>query len=153
MSKARQQLKAKLAQATELERAGDLPAAAKIFLQVLGKTPGNYLAYDRLMVIYRKQKESKKELEIIDLAIKDFEESYLTRQNNWIAQNKAAAELTRELAISLGVMDNRGLPVASDPVLQKWLKRRDLLVQRMQKQKQVKAKVRIPVRKSKTKQD
>lgn len=149
MSKARQQIKAKLAQATELEKGGDLPAAAKIFLQVLGKTPGNYLAYDRLMVIYRKQKESKKELEIIDQAIKDFEESYLTRQNNWIERNKAAADLTRALAISLGVMDKRGLPVASDPVLQKWLKRRDLLVQRMQKQKQVKAKVKIPARKTK----
>lgn len=143
MSKARQQLKAKLAQATELEKGGDLPAAAKIFLQALGKTPGNYLAYDRLMVIYRKQKEAKKELEIIDRAIKDFEESYLTRQNNWIDQNKAAAELTRELAISLGVMDKRGLPVASDPVLQKWLKRRELLVERMQKPKHDKQRSRF----------
>lgn len=147
MSKQRQQLLQKLQQATGLEKAGDLPGAQKIFLQLLGKIPGNYSAYDRLMVIYRKQKEAKKELELIDLAIKDFEESYLNRQNSWIAKNKEAAEMTRSLAISLGVMDKRGLPVGSDPVLQKWQKRRDLLALRMQKQKQVSAKLKATAKK------
>ena len=110
-----------------------MKTAEKLYQKILKTYSDAYAAYDRLMVIYRKQKELKKELEVINLAIENFKSNYLEKQQDWIKKNETAAGLTRDLAISLGLMDKDGLPVVSDPMLIRWSKRKELLLKRFEK--------------------
>jgi tetratricopeptide (TPR) repeat protein len=121
--------------AMQKEKDGDLSGAEKAYLKILGTSPTAYKVYDRLMVIYRKQKEYRKELAIIGKAIKVFETNLLANQKEWITRHKAAARLSKSLAISLGVMDKKGLPVTADPMLEKWQKRKELVHKRIEKAK------------------
>lgn len=125
----------KLEEARLKEKEGDLKTAEKLYQQVLKTDPAIYQAYDRLMIIYRRQKDSQKEIEIIKLATDNFKNNYLERQRVWIEKNEIAAGLSRDLAISLGLMDKDGLPLTSDPLLIKWDKRLTLLEKRMEKKK------------------
>lgn len=119
--------------ARQAEKSGDLKSAEKLYQKIVKAHPAAFTAFDRLMVIYRKQKELSKELETIDLAIGNFKKDYLEKQQAWIAKNEAAAGLSRDLAISLGLMDHEGLPVSADPQLSRWLKRKELLLRRSEK--------------------
>lgn len=118
-------------EALQKEKNGDLLGAEKAYLKILGTSHTAYKVYDRLMVIYRKQKEYRKELAIIGKAIKAFETNLLAKQKEWITRHKAAARLSKSLAISLGVMDKKGLPVTADPMLEKWQKRKELVHKRI----------------------
>jgi len=133
----------KLDEARQKEKDGDLKAAEKLYLKVLKTSSSTSIAYDRLMIIYRRQKDSRKEVEIIKQAIANFKTNYLERQKGWIERNEIAAGLSKDLAISLGLMDKEGLPVFPDPLLVKWQNRLVLLEKRMEKGKRAK-KVKPP---------
>ena len=64
-----------LDKAKDLEQQGELEKAAAAFEKVIKENPANELAYDRLMIICRKQKEFKKELDVI----KTFPVEYSTK--------------------------------------------------------------------------
>ena len=125
----------KLKEARQKEKEADLKTAEKLYQAVIKLNSGEYLAYDRLMIIYRRQQEIKKELDIIDTAIQNLKTHHLERQNAWIEKNETAAGLSRDLAISLGLMDHEGLPLSPDPLLDKWQKRKALLEKRKQNRK------------------
>ena len=66
----------KLDEARQKEKDGDLKAAEKLYLKVLKTSSSTSIAYDRLMIIYRRQKDSRKEVEIIKQAIANFKTNY-----------------------------------------------------------------------------
>jgi tetratricopeptide (TPR) repeat protein len=119
--------------ARNLEREGKLELAEKAYLKLLSGNPSIFQAYDRLLVIYRKQKEYRKELAAVNQAIKAFNNHLLDNQKEWMAKHKVAARLSKSLAVSLGVMDKKGLPVNDDPLLVKWKKRKALINKKLQK--------------------
>ncbi|MEJ2880466.1 hypothetical protein [Pedobacter sp. GR22-6] len=125
----------KVKEARQREKDGDLKAAEKLYQSVLKINSDEHVVYDRLMIIYRRQKNSQKEINIIKLAINNFKTSYLEKQKAWIENNEIIAGLSKDLAISLGLMDKDGLPLNADPLLIKWEKRLTLLEQRMEKRK------------------
>jgi tetratricopeptide (TPR) repeat protein len=113
--------------ARNLEREGKLEQAEKDYLKLLKSNPAVFEAYNRLLVIYRKQKEYRKELATVNQAIKAFNNHLLEYQKAWVAKHKVAARLSKSLAVSLGVMDKKGLPVNDDPLLVKWKKRKEVI--------------------------
>lgn len=123
----------KIEAARKLEKEHDLEKAEKAYLKIIAETPNGYEAYNRLLVIYRKQKAYRKELSIVNKAIKAFENEQKENQKNWMKENRVAAKLSKSLALKLGVLNKNGLPVNKDPVVERWLKRKAVINKRLKK--------------------
>jgi tetratricopeptide (TPR) repeat protein len=124
-----------LSTARQMEAEGNIPEAEKLYLQIIKSDPLNVEAYNRLLVIYRKQKEYRKELAIVNQAIKAHEDNFLQEQKKWITANKTAARISRLLAKGLGLINKKGLPLRQDRQLVNWHKRKSNLLKRMKKLK------------------
>ena|SRR6201985_1655727 len=123
----------KLDVARNLEREGEFAKAEKGYEAILLKEPTVYEAYDRLMVIYRKLKDYHKELSTVNRAIKAFQADFINSQKEWMGKHRVAARLSKSLAVSLGVLDKKGLPVNDDPQMVKWKKRKTVISKRLKK--------------------
>lgn len=123
--------KSLLERAHQQEAADDLPAAIKLYEEAIQNDPLTIAAYNRLMVIYRKQKEYKKELAVINQAIKALQANEDQVRKDWLKQNRKAAKLSQALAKSLGVMDAKGKMTQEDPVVTAWKKRKAVTTKRL----------------------
>jgi len=119
--------------AMAMQKSGDLLKAEKAFQKIITADPYVYKAYDRLMVIYRRQKAYRKELTTVNKAIKAFVTGLVEKQKQWVRENKSAARLSRKLATSLGIIDKKGMPLTDDPLLVKWKKRKAVILKRLGK--------------------
>ena len=89
--------------------------------KIIRKDRYNTKAYERLMIIYRKNKEYAKELKLIDAAIKAFSELYSKTvkrkpDNKTIRLSKALLKMT-------GLSDKKGNPFYQREPINKWIKR------------------------------
>ena len=112
--------------------ASDPELDVKALEQLLKEQPSNEKAYDRLMVLYRKLKEPKKELKIINAAIKVFEEKYVKRQPGF---NKKIETISRALRKATGLADKKGNNLFEPGELTRWKKRKALLQSKMKNKK------------------
>jgi len=111
-----------LAKAKDLEAAGKFNDAEDIYQRIIKKNPTKERAYDRLMIIYRKNAEYKKEKEIIDAGIKAFEQSYKTASR--MPAKKKVTSLSQQLLKVTGLADKKGNPIFEREPLGRWKKRR-----------------------------
>lgn len=109
------------------ESAADLSEEGKLLEKTIQSNPGNDKALNRLMVIYRKLKEPKKELKVINTAIKTFEERFKKRQPVY---NKKITTLSKALLKATGLADKKGNNLYEPGDLSKWRKRKALLLKR-----------------------
>jgi tetratricopeptide (TPR) repeat protein len=115
----------------KLEKEGKLEEAKNNYLNIIENDPAFYNAYNRLLIIYRKQKDYKKELSTVNKAIKAFENQLVMIQKEWTNKNKTVARLSKMLASSLGLIDRKGLPVSEDPLLERWRKRKEVIQKKL----------------------
>ncbi|SKA42754.1 Tetratricopeptide repeat-containing protein [Chitinophaga eiseniae] len=66
----------------QLEKEGAPDKAIQVYLAAVKKDPLNAAAYNRLMVLYRKKKEPRKEMAIINEAIKAYEDNVKAEQSS-----------------------------------------------------------------------
>jgi tetratricopeptide (TPR) repeat protein len=118
-----------LAKARELEAEGELKEAATYYEKVLKVYSTDENIYNRLMIIYRKLREFKKELTIIDTGIKEFSELY----NSGKSSNKKIATLSRALLKSTGLVNKKGEAVYEQEPIAKWKKRRVVVKKKLEK--------------------
>ncbi|WP_312192018.1 hypothetical protein [Sphingobacterium sp.] len=111
----------KEARSQELE--GKTNEAIKSYSLVISKDPLEAKAYNRLMILYRKLKEYKKELAIIKQAIGAYEKDIKDDQLIWKKANTKSAKLSLNLAKSMGLLNDKGLPVYEEPQIMTWRKR------------------------------
>jgi len=111
-----------LAKAKELERAGKLNEAGDIYQKLIKKNPTKEYAYDRLMIIYRKNADYKKEKEVIDAGIKAFEQFYKTASR--VPAKRKVTSLSQQLLKATGLADKKGNPIFEREPLGRWKKRR-----------------------------
>ncbi len=111
-----------LAKAKDLEAGGKLNNAEDIYQKVIKKNPTNEYAYDRLMIIYRKNAEYKKEKEVIDAGIKAFELFYKTASR--VPAKKKVTSLSQQLLKATGLADKKGNLIFEREPLGRWKKRR-----------------------------
>ena len=146
----RKQIRSKeqFAAALELERAGDNAAALKLYQKSAMTDPANSHAWNRQMVLLRKAKSKEAEAKLIKLAIAEYQKAHETKQQDWLKENRAKADSTRELARVLGLLEPTGLPKSDDTIIEKWQARLYLLEYRIKNARKKKTSSKKPVNKS-----
>lgn len=118
-----------LAEAKEAEALLKYDEAIEAYQQVIVLDPLNEIAYNRLIIIYRKQKLYKKEAEVINKGIKAFEKHYNAKKS----KSKKLSEISEKLSKSLGLTDKKGNTLYEPEPIAKWKKRLFIVEKRMTK--------------------
>jgi tetratricopeptide (TPR) repeat protein len=113
-----------LAIARDLEKQGELEKAAKAYESIIKASALKPELYDRLMIIYRKLKEYKKELSTINRGIKEYEAVMSKRSK---PAGKKIRALSNALLKMTGLVDKKGNSLYDPGPVAKW-KRRKLVV-------------------------
>jgi tetratricopeptide (TPR) repeat protein len=124
-------INAQLKRARSLESDGCTEEAIKDYRAIITQDRLNVDAYNRLMVLFRKQKDYKKEHQIIKKALHAFEKEIKENQREWKKTNRKSADLSENLAKALGLLDNLGDPVYDDPQMMTWRKRLRVVEQKL----------------------
>jgi hypothetical protein len=107
--------------------AEDSMNAAKLYERAIKMEPHEQVPYDRLMIIYRKQKMYKEELNLINKGIKTFEEFYEKKTQKLLGRHKGAERLSNALAKSLGQKGKNVKEIYLPEPIPKWIKRRSIV--------------------------
>jgi len=118
------------ASAENLEKEGLLEEAAEGYEKIISEHPLNTRANDRLMIVYRKLKEYKKELQTVERAIHHFEENFKKHQPEY---NKKVASLSKALLKATGLADKKGNNIYEPGELMRWKRRRELLLKKLKR--------------------
>ena len=122
-------LKQTIKEAKAAEEKEDVSLAIKDYEEAIQKDPLAEKAYDRLMILYRKDKNYKKELQLINSGIKAFETFYRSRKSG----SKKIAEISKKLNRSFGFTDKKGNAVYDPEPIAKWKKRKVTVEKRIKK--------------------
>lgn len=118
-------------QAMQMEKDGDLQQAIALYRQSMKNSPSNALPYNRLMIIFRKEKEYKKELAVINAGIKAFQNLYYSSKH---AGNKKITQLSKAILRSTGLSDKKGNPLFLREPLGRWNRRRQVVEKKLKQQ-------------------
>ena len=103
------------------ESAGDIDEAIALYHGALKKYPQQAAIYDRLMILYRKEKQYKKELSVINAGIKAFTALLQPAKN--IGAGKVA-NLSKSILRSVGLTDKKDRPLYHPQPIARWQKRK-----------------------------
>lgn len=110
-----------LAEAREAEASENIKTAVGLYKEVISADEVNEDAYNRLMMILRKQKKYKDELRIIKQGIKKFEDFYASKIPK---KSKAITALSNKLNKSFGLADRKGNSLYDPEPIARWKKRK-----------------------------
>lgn len=117
--------------AMQMEKNGDWQKAAGIYRQAIKLHPHNALPYDRLMIIYRKEKEYKKELAVIHSGIKAFQLLYQAGKH---VADKKVTRLSKAILRSTGLSDKKGNPLFLREPVGRWSRRKKVVEEKIKQQ-------------------
>jgi|SRR5687767_9869051 len=115
--------------AKELEINGELEEAASLYEKVIKIDPHQETAYNRLMIILRKQKEYKKELALITKGIKTFTDFYAPGSKK--SFNRKVEQISKALLKSTGLADKKGLPLYQQEPIGRWTRRKQIVEKKL----------------------
>ena len=113
----------------EQEKAGRLEEAASTYEKIVAAEPADMEAVSRLLVIYRKLKEHRGELRVIDAALAAYEQRDKTAQASWLKDHPKAAGAGRAILRKLG--GRSASAFGADPAVSRLLKRKEVVEQRL----------------------
>lgn len=121
--------------ARQAEKEGDINKAVRFYEQNIGEDYADRFAFERLMIIYRKQKEYKNELRVIKRGIEVFQQTFKERVKHSLAKRVSDRKLEQ---LSNAIMKASGqkkeqLPFP-DPI-DKWLKRKEIVEEKLKSKK------------------
>jgi|GEM_PF-3528739 len=93
--------------ARELEQKGFYKEAAALYEKLLKAAPNNLRIVSRLLIVYRRLKDVKKEVQYIDKAIA-IQQQYFTSR---ATPDKTITSISKKLNTLLGHTDKKGKPV------------------------------------------
>lgn len=111
----------------EAEAAENWAAADKIYHRILQKQGSHLQAFQRLMIIYRKQKAYAKELSIINKAITAYNKLYEPKSSH----NKSVQRLSARINKAFGMTDRRGHSMYEPGPVAAWKKRKSVVEKRL----------------------
>lgn len=115
-----------LEDARALELNGEWKAAANLYGILHKRSPGKIKIIHRLLVLYRKLKDAKKELHYIDVAIKINEQYYTAIKK----QDTKTVAISKKLNLLLGHTDKKGKNVLKTDEVLKLQKRKASLLKK-----------------------
>lgn len=118
--------------AKEKEAEEKFDEAIDAYEHLIKEHPKKEFAYQRLMILYRKKKDYKKELKIVETALENFQH-LLGNKNE--KQNRKIDQLSRSLMKSTGLVDKKNNPAFLPEPLHKWTKRKLALQKLIAKKK------------------
>ena len=114
----------------EEEAKGNLKQAAKYYEAAIKDERADELPFNRLMIIYRKQKLYKDELRVIKKGIKKYEDFY-KRESSKSAKGKKLSDLSEAFMKSSGLKDKKGRTLYNPEPIGKWLKRKEVVERKL----------------------
>jgi len=125
--------KALMEQGAEAEKNEDNDSAVEVYQHAIKQSPSSEAPYQRLMILYRKAKEYKKELVVINDGIRSFKQQFEHKHKQSPVISTKAARVSKTLAKSLGLTDKKGNAVHIPEPILKWEKRKQLLLKKIKK--------------------
>ena len=107
----------------EKEEKENISITIKEFEEAIKKNTLAEKAYDRLMILYRKEKNYKKEFRIITAGIKAFESFYKSKKS----RSKKIADISQKLNRSFGFTDKKGNSLYDPEPIARWKKRKEVV--------------------------
>ena len=120
-------------EAIKAEREGDLERAATLYERAIKEKPTDEFSYNRLMIVYRKLKQYKDELRVINKAIKNFKEAQAKKMGKGLRKNSTIGKLSTALMKSAGLLDKKGNAVYMPAPIARWEKRKAIVEKRLKK--------------------
>jgi len=122
-----------ITRAQEAESNNNLDEAIKLYKKAITLEPSYEFPYDRLMIIYRKQKNYKEELKIINEGINFFKQQHENKQKELMGSNKKIIQLSNAFMKSVGLKDNKGRNNYYPEPVPKWEKRKKIAEKKLKK--------------------
>ncbi|HMH32514.1 MAG TPA: bacterial transcriptional activator domain-containing protein [Puia sp.] len=110
-----------LREAREMESGEDPEMAVAEYQKIIRAHPLKEEAYERLMIIYRKTKQHKKESAIISKAIRTFEKG--KRKAAPGSNDRTVTRLSNAISKATGLLDKKGTPLYQAQPMARWRKR------------------------------
>lgn len=114
----------------EAESEADFQTALQFYQKAAKALPDAALPHERIMIVYRKQKAYRKELDFINKVLTSFEEKYRKRIHPKHLTPQQL-RLTRRLAIALDVADKKGGALYAPQPVPRWRTRKVNLMKKM----------------------
>ena len=117
----------------EAEEADDLNRAIRFYEQNIREDYADKFSFERLMIIYRQQKEYKDELRVIKRGIEVFQQNMKDRVKHSLAKrvsDKRLEQLSNAILKISG--QKKEEPRFPDPI-DKWLKRKEIVEKKLKK--------------------
>lgn len=115
--------------ARHAEAEGEIGTAIDAYEKLIGNQPHHEQAYDRLLILLRREHQLKKEWKVLQQAIQSLEKWYAAPGK--LRHSSRVASLSRSLASSTGLTDMKGRPTHLPGPLPKWYRRRELLKKKL----------------------
>jgi tetratricopeptide (TPR) repeat protein len=113
------------------EQNDDLTEAKKLYERAVKQEPTDERAYNRLMIIHRKEKDYEAELKVINKGIDAFEKLYQSRSKKVVGRDKEAVRISNALIKSLGLKDKKGNDLVQHEPIKTWKKRREVVMKKL----------------------
>ena len=123
-----------LKSAIEAEAEGDTPDAIEVYEKKIASGTLNPEPYNRLMVIYRKDKDYAAEMRVIKKGIAALMAKQEEQQKEALSKTKGRRKLhslSMQLAKKLGAIDKKGLSNYLPEPLEKWMKRKEVVEKKL----------------------
>ena len=123
-------------QAKQAEEKEAFDKAIKLYEENIKIDIADPVAYERLMILYRKQKAYKEEMRVIKRGIEVFRKQARGVLENNISSKKNKAELVKlsnAFMKGAGLVDRKGNETHIPEPVNKWMKRLDVVEKRLKK--------------------
>lgn len=121
--------------ASDAEEDGDINKAVRFYEQNIKEAYADKLAFERLMIIYRKQKEYKEELRVIKRGIEVFQENMKERMKHSLAGRVGDKKLEQLSSAILKVTGQKKEELHFPDPIDKWLKRKEIVEKKLKNKK------------------
>lgn len=117
--------------ARALEQNDEPGQAIEIYQKLHNQHPADRRVISRMLIIFRKLKAYKKELQLIDNTIKQTKDTLLANQRAWMKTHRKIARINIALGRSLKMLDAKGLPLYEEPFITGLKKRKAIVKKRL----------------------
>ena len=117
--------------AKEAEEENDSNKAVRFYEQNIREDYADKFAFERLMIIYRQQKDYKNELRVIKRAIEVFQQSFKDRIKHSLAKRVSDRKLEQLSSAIIKVSGQKKEELHFPDPIDKWLKRKEIVEKKL----------------------
>jgi len=117
--------------AKDAEEEGDVNKAVRFYEQNISEDHADKFAFERLMIIYRKQKEYKNELRVIKRGIEVFQQNMKERVKHSLARRVSDKKLEQLSQAILNITGQKKEEHHFPDPIDKWLKRKQIVEKKL----------------------